>query len=204
MHSCRQSFDGCGIHRVGFTEVVRVNNYQLCAGRVSHTLRQSLRRDCNRESGQKKDEQPHTQIERRNHSRLVKHSWFEAKEISVEENWQCSTSFPTTRRGSLAHKCGGFPRTRRSSRENNKRQRGVRLAAFFVGVYPPQVFARANLLVERIDAVVEIIATASPELVALVSRQKSGEELYSQRQRQVSVSLDCPDEPLVNKSWQPG
>src|SRR6266851_5138825 len=46
-----QSFDGSGIHRVGFAQVVRMDNDELCAGRVSQPLHQSLRRDSDRESG---------------------------------------------------------------------------------------------------------------------------------------------------------
>ena len=41
----------------GFTKIVGVNNDQLGIGRISETLRQSLRRDRRRESGENQSQQ---------------------------------------------------------------------------------------------------------------------------------------------------
>src|SRR5580704_916092 len=69
-----QSFDGSSIHRVGFTQIVRMNNEELCAGRVSQSLHQSLRKDSDRESAQQTAEQQYSQDQRRSHCRLVNHT----------------------------------------------------------------------------------------------------------------------------------
>ena len=61
------SIDRRGIDRVGLSEVVCVNNNQLCAGRISEALRQSLRRACRCNCGQNDAEQYHPQAEGRNH-----------------------------------------------------------------------------------------------------------------------------------------
>src|SRR5580700_9387578 len=69
-----QSFDGSSIHRVGLAQIVCVDYEELCAGRISQPLHQSLGQDPGRETGQQGAEQYYSQDQRRSHCRLVNHT----------------------------------------------------------------------------------------------------------------------------------
>ena len=69
-----QSFNGSSIYRVGFAQIVRMDNDELCAGWVSELLYECLRRNSDRERGHQGTEQQYWQNERRSHRRLVNHS----------------------------------------------------------------------------------------------------------------------------------